>query len=212
MGTAPLAWLLPNRPPACLARPKSHTLSPCPARRAIIDDHASRIKAVEARAALLSDNVSIPNNPRLPLLLYKGAVDLPRAGAPEVFEALFTANGWPAAWRNGIHDFHHYHSTAHEALGVYVGSATALMGGEGGIEVTVERGDVVIIPAGVGHKCLKRSADLAIVGAYPANTGPDMMMGDPDERPACFGAIAKVVVPALDPLYGAGGPLAEHWR
>ena len=161
---------------------------------------------------LLPDSGTIHNNPRLALLLYKNAVDLPRTGAAEVFENLFTANGWPAAWRNGIHDFHHYHSTAHEVLGVYAGSATALMGGEGGTEVTVERGDVVIIPAGVGHKCLRRSDDLAIVGAYPANTVPDMRNGAPEERPACIEAISKVAVPALDPLHGAGGPMAEHWR
>ena len=117
-----------------------------------MNDHASRIKSVEVTAALLSDLGTIPNNPRLPLLLYKQAVDLPEEGAPELFEELFTANGWPAAWRNGIFEFHHYHSTAHEALGVYAGSATTLLGGEGGIEVTVERGDVVIIPAGLDPK------------------------------------------------------------
>ncbi len=178
----------------------------------IIDEHASRIKTVEVLAALLPDSGTVPNNPRLPLLLYKQAVDLPRVEAPEVFEDVFTAHGWPAAWRNGIYDYHHYHSTAHEALGVYAGSATALMGGEGGVEVTVERGDVVIIPAGVGHKCLKRSEDLAIVGAYPLNTAPDLKTGEPEERPACFDAIFKVAVPPLDPLYGEGGPMAEHWR
>ena len=105
-----------------------------------MNDHASRIKTVEVQSALLPDSGTIPNNPRLPLLLYKQAVDLPAEGAPELFEDVFTANGWPAAWRSGIHEFHHYHSTAHEALGVYAGSATALLGGEGGIEVTVEAG------------------------------------------------------------------------
>ena len=177
-----------------------------------MNDHASRIKSVEVTAALLSDLGTIPNNPRLPLLLYKQAVDLPEEGAPELFEELFTANGWPAAWRNGIFEFHHFHSTAHEALGVYAGSATTLLGGKGGIEVTVERGDVVIIPAGVGHKCLEKSDDLAIVGAYPTDTGPDLLKGEPQERPACIEAIAKVAIPAQDPLYGEGGPMSEHWR
>lgn len=181
-------------------------------RRVVIKDHASRIRKVEVQAVLLPDSGTIPNNPRLPVLLYSHAVDLPQEGAPELFENLFTVHGWPAAWRNGIYDYHHYHSTAHEALGVYAGSATAVLGGERGIEVSVERGDVVIIPAGVGHKCLKKSRDLAIVGAYPSNTGPDMMIGAPEERPACIEAIAGVAVPALDPLYGEGGPLGEHWR
>lgn len=177
-----------------------------------MNDYASRIRTVEVQTTLLADTGTIPNNPKLPLLLYKQAVDLPEDGAPELFEDLFTTHGWPAAWRNGIHPFHHYHSTAHEALGVYAGSATALIGGEGGIEVTVERGDVVIIPAGVGHKCLQKSTDLAIVGAYPANTGPDLMKGKSEERPACIEAIAKVAIPPQDPLYGVGGPMGEHWH
>ena len=172
----------------------------------------ARIKVVDAQTALLPDKGTIPNNPTLPLLFYQQAVDLPDEGAPEWFEAVFTANGWPAAWRNGIFPFHHYHSCAHEALGVYAGSATAMLGGEHGIEVTVTRGDVVIIPAGVGHKCLEKSEDLAIVGAYPTNTSPDLMKGELHERPACLEAIAKVGIPLQDPLYGEDGPMHQHWR
>ena len=177
-----------------------------------MNDYSSRINRVEADTVLLTDNGSIPNNPRLALLHYKQAVDLPDVGAPELFEELFTANGWPAVWRNGIYAFHHYHSTAHEALGIYAGSATALLGGAGGVEVTVTAGDVVIIPAGVGHKCLSKSDDLAIVGAYPLNTGPDLMKGEPQERPTCIESIATVAIPAQDPLYGKSGPMHTHWR
>ena len=79
-------------------------------------------------ARRLNDDGSIPNNPALPLLVYRQAVTLPNDDPATVFEALFTANGWPAAWRNGIHPFHHFHSTAHEALGVYRGTATARFG------------------------------------------------------------------------------------
>ena len=31
-------------------------------------------------------------------------------------ERRFEENGWPPAWRDGIYDFHHYHSQGHEAL------------------------------------------------------------------------------------------------
>ena len=177
-----------------------------------MNDSADRINTPQVHAQPLEDDGSIPNNPVLPLLLYKQALTLPDDEPATLFEALFTANGWPAMWRNGIHPFHHYHSTAHEALGVFSGTATALMGGENGVEVTVEVGDVVIIPAGVGHKCLSKSADLGIVGAYPIGTGPDMCRGEAGERPDCIDAIARVAVPALDPLYGADGPMLEHWR
>ena len=165
--------------------------------------------AVEARR--LEDDGAIPNNPELPLLVYRRAVTLPEDDPAAVFEALFTENGWPAAWRNGIHPFHHFHSTAHEVLGVYRGTAIARFGGEGGVDMTVSAGDVVIIPAGVGHKAIEASADLGIVGAYPAGTGPDLCRGAPGERPASLAAIARVAVPARDPLYGTGGPLRRHW-
>ena len=165
--------------------------------------------AVEARR--FEDDGAIPNNPKLPLLVYRQAVTLPEDDPAAVFEALFTENGWPAAWRNGIHPFHHFHSTAHEALGVYRGTATARFGGEGGVDMTVSAGDVVIIPAGVGHKAIEASADLGIVGAYPAGTGPDLCRGAPGERPASLAAIARVAVPARNPLCGTGGPLRRHW-
>lgn len=171
----------------------------------------ARLKPPEVLAQRLADDGSIPNNPELALLVYRQAVTLPDDDPASVFEALFTANGWPAAWRDGIFPFHHFHSTAHEALGVYRGSATARFGGEGGVDLTVSAGDVVIIPAGVGHKALEASRDLGIVGAYPAGSGPDLCRGAPNERPATLDAIARVAVPARDPLYGAEGPLREHW-
>ena len=165
--------------------------------------------SVEARR--LEDDGAIPNNPELPLLIYRQAVSLPDDDPAAVFEALFTANAWPAAWRNGIHPFHHYHSTAHEVLGVFSGRATACFGGENGVRMSVSAGDVVIIPAGVGHKGIEATSDLGIVGAYPAGTGPDLCRGLSGERPACLEAIARVAVPRSDPVYGTGGPLREHW-
>jgi len=174
-------------------------------------DHSTRIRPVTIESWRLEDDGAIPNNPELPLLLYRDAVALPRADPASVFEALFTANGWPAAWRNGIFPFHHFHSTAHEALGVFAGSATARFGGESGVDVTVSAGDVIVIPAGVGHKAIEASTDLGIVGAYPTGTSPDLCRGTAGERPVCLAAISQVAVPALDPLYGGEGPLRQHW-
>ncbi len=174
-------------------------------------DAGTWLKPTAVETQRLEDDGTIPNNPELPLLIYRQAVVLPEDDPATVFEALFTANGWPSAWRNGIHPFHHFHSTAHEALGIFSGTATACFGGENGVDMTVSAGDVVVIPAGVGHKALEASPDLGIVGAYPEGTGPDLCRGRPEERPACLQAIAQVAIPDWDPLYGRAGLLRRHW-
>jgi uncharacterized protein YjlB len=159
------------------------------------------------RAVILEDDGSFPNNPR-PLLLYAGVFP----GDPAVIEAVFTRNGWPSAWRNGVYPYHHYHSSAHEALGVYSGSAQVLFGGPAGAVETLRAGDVVVIPAGVGHRCLEASADFRVVGAYPRGQTPDMCYGKPGERPGADRRLATVSEPGQDPVEGLGGRLISLWR
>jgi uncharacterized protein YjlB len=80
-------------------------------------------------------------------------------------EERFLANHWTNSWRNGIYTFHHFHSTSHEVLGIYRGSASVRLGGEHGQDLIVEAGDVVVIPAGVGHKNLGATRQFGVVGA-----------------------------------------------
>jgi uncharacterized protein YjlB len=161
---------------------------------------------------VLKDNGAIPNNPKLPLLIYNRALRLPESDAASVIERLLAANHWGGSWRNGIYPYHHYHSTAHEVLIVFYGSARVQLGGEKGITQKLHPGDVVIIPAGVGHKNLGSTHDFAIVGAYPAGQEWDMCYGKRDERPGTVQNIARVPLPKADPVYGAAGPLLEYWR
>jgi uncharacterized protein YjlB len=161
---------------------------------------------------LLKDDRTFPNNGKLPLLVYQGILALPQSNPAAVVEFLFESNGWNGCWRNGIYGFHHYHSTAHEVLGVYSGSAEVQLGGDNGVSLTVGRGDVIIIPAGVAHKNLGADSDFRVVGAYPLGQGPDMCYGKAGERPQADQNIIKVPLPQKDPVDGIGGPMVDHWN
>lgn len=156
------------------------------------------------------DDGTYPNS-ALPLLFYEEAV--PRGAAdPEAMEALFAANSWPPAWRASVFTYHHYHSTAHETLGVARGSARLMLGGPEGREFDVEPGDVIVIPAGVAHRRLDSSGDFLVVGCYPPGQNWDLLRGEAGDRPHADHNIARVSVPLTDPVGGAGGPLLTHWR
>jgi uncharacterized protein YjlB len=152
-------------------------------------------------------NGRLPNNPHLPLLVYRGVLDL--AGDPAAgCEALFARHGWPGAWRNGIFGHDHFHATMHEVLGIVRGRVRVLFGGDGALETEVAAGDVVVIPAGVAHRNLGASRDLLVVGAYPGGGYPDTTT---EAGPDTAARIARVPVPDQDPVYGPAGPLLDRW-
>ena len=164
------------------------------------------------RSFVFEDDGIYPNNARLPLIVlqqvFKTAPDI----NPETIETVFNKNGWDSVWRNGLYAFHHYHSTAHEALGIYSGWVKAQLGGPGGETLTARAGDVIIIPAGVAHKNLDQSPDFSVVGAYPRGQAWDMMYGKPGERPWADEAIREVPLPTADPVFGEKGPLMQQWK
>ena len=169
-----------------------------------------KINEPDVLAQELKDDGIFPNS-KLKLLVYRNVVELPEKDPASVFEKLFAANKWRGSWRNGIYRYHHYHGTAHEVLGVYRGSAKVQLGGENGLVVDIQAGDVIIIPAGVAHKNLSSSAGFGVVGAYPEGQDWDMNYGKPGERPNAGRNIERVALPKLDPIYGASGPLLEKW-
>ena len=168
---------------------------------------ASRVVAYQ-----LAPGGAIPNHPRWPLLVYPGAVEIAGPDPASAFETLFDRNRWPAAWRNGVYAHHHFHTTAHEALGVYSGEVTVQFGGDDGVVVTARPGDVIVLPAGTGHKRLSSHGVLGVVGAYPVGQHADMCTPLVLNRARNADAVARVALPECDPVYGAKGPLFEHWR
>jgi len=160
----------------------------------------------------LAASGAIPNHPRWPLLVYPGVVAMSAADPAAAFEALFDHNGWPAAWRNGVYRFHHFHCDAHEALGVYSGEVTVQFGGDDGVVVVARPGDVIVLPAGTAHKKLASCGALGIVGAYPAGQHPDLCTPLLSSLQRSAAAVARVGLPQRDPVYGADGPLFAHWK
>jgi len=160
----------------------------------------------EPQTFTFADDGAIPNS-RLPLLVYRAALP----ADPDAIEAAFARNTWPPAWRWGVYPFHHFHSNAHEVLGVFRGGARILFGGPEGEALDVAAGDVVVIPAGVGHRKLSGSSDFQVVGAYPPGKDRDLRRGEPGEVAEVRANVAKVPLPATDPVGGPSGPLTRLW-
>jgi uncharacterized protein YjlB len=170
------------------------------------------VRKKKPMTVLFKDDGIVPNNPWLPLLVYRGAVNFrPGFDPAAVIDFLFETNGWQRSWRDTIYDFVHYHSQIHEVMGVARGSARIECGGITGRVLSVKAGDVVVLPAGTGHRLLESSRNFLVVGAYPEHGAYDECT-DTRDRPDAAKRVAKVRKPAKDPVYGAKGPLVNTWR
>lgn len=157
---------------------------------------------------VLDPDGCVPNS-RHPVLIWTRAID----GTDDLagkFEARFGENGWTGAWRDGIYDYHHFHSTAHEVLGFARGRVNVQLGGRHGPVHGFGPGDVVVIPAGVAHCNVGGSNDLLVVGAYAEGRAFDICREDADQARVRRN-IAALPDPAADPLDGVRGALITQW-
>jgi hypothetical protein len=75
------------------------------------DNLSAFVRERKASTFRFKDDGIIPNHPKWPLVIYRGAVRFTKKVDPAaVFEELFESNGWGDSWRNGIYDYVHYHS------------------------------------------------------------------------------------------------------
>jgi uncharacterized protein YjlB len=137
----------------------------------------------------------IPNHPRFPVLIYSGV-------PVDDIERVLANHGWGGAWTDGVFDFHHFHSTSHEVLAVVAGRATLELGGPQGAAFEVARGDVLVLPAGTGHRRVEAADGFTVVGAYPAGQEDYDLLREADD--AARERIGAVPVPAQDPVGGDG--------
>lgn len=158
------------------------------------------------------DDGIVPNNPRFPLLIYRGAVLVGQSpfDAGTIMDTIFETNGWGRSWRDTIYDFVHYHSQVHEVLGVARGSAKVEFGGVKGRTLQLKAGDVAVLPAGTGHRLIDASRNFLVVGAYPPDGTYDECT-DTRDRAEAARRIARVGRPKTDPVFGRHGPLRTLW-
>lgn len=163
------------------------------------------------RPHYFSASGGIPNNLELPLLLYQ-QVFAGNDNPEQRFKEAFRQNNWGGSWINGVFSYHHYHSNAHEVLGVLEGSAMLLLGGPDGEEVAVQAGDMVVLPAGTGHCRKSATPDFKVIGAYPEGQEDYDICTEKDKTDEKKKNIARVPMPAADPVGGPEGPLMHHWK
>lgn len=151
----------------------------------------------------------IPNN-ILPVIIYKNALQYL---TDKNFESTFSQNRWANNWQDIILTEDHFHSNTHEVLGLKSGQARLMLGGIKGEIVNVEQGDVIILPAGVGHFSVDNSGDYQFVGGYPNGADWNLKFSLKKENSASILAeIANIPLPEKDPIFGENGPLFEFWH
>jgi uncharacterized protein YjlB len=173
-----------------------------------IEKTVSAIQDINIIRHLLTSSGNFPNNGLLPLLIYENAL---KTTDEDELKVMLENNGWVNSWTDGIYDYQHYHSTAHEVLCVLKGFAQVQFGGPEGITVHVKQGDVIIIPAGDAHKCLNAGDGFLVLGAYPEGQDYDIRKGTEQEKAQAEKNIAAVPLPIGDPIYGIEGPLLKNW-
>ncbi|KTC68236.1 Cupin domain protein [Legionella birminghamensis] len=169
------------------------------------------LPAGEILHPLILQDGYFPNNSVYPLLIYKNVLDLNGRSVEEI-QAFLQQNQWINSWLDTVYDYHHYHSNTHETLVIYSGYCDVQFGGDHGKIYQVSRGDVVIIPAGVAHKNTGSSPDFKCIGSYPFDLDYDVCYGRAEEHPRADQNIARVGLPACDPVFGNQAGLFNYWK
>lgn len=151
----------------------------------------------------------LPNS-RFPLIVYRAALEND-ACSPDGCAALFRRNGWQGLWLNGVFSYWHYHAQSHEVLGCVAASAHIGFGGDHGVSTDFNAGDVVLIPAGVGHKRLSQQPGFLVIGGYPPGQDGAITDAGKVDMEVAIALAGAVPAPQTDPVLGVSGGLHDVW-
>lgn len=147
-----------------------------------------------------------------PLFIYHAA--FPSSSSPSSIEQHLRSVGVVSpAWRYKMYTQHHFHSTTHEVLVISSGAATLFFGGDGnsqGVQTDVGKGDVIVVPAGVGHAMLEDKGSFDMVGSYPVGGAQwDHCLGAESDLEEVTKRIRGLGWFDGDPVYGDEGPVLQ---
>ncbi|KAF2136114.1 uncharacterized protein K452DRAFT_292697 [Aplosporella prunicola CBS 121167] len=167
-----------------------------------------RVSRHQIPSYALLPNTSIQQKP---LLIYHTAFST-NTSASAIEAHLASTGVVTPQWRYSMYTTTHFHSTTHEVLCISSGKALLCFGGEhneGRVEPVVQKGDVVVVPAGVGHRLLEdREGGFEMVGSYPKGCNWDMCYGNEGEEDKVKG-IGGLGWFERDPVYGDQGPALD---
>jgi uncharacterized protein YjlB len=173
--------------------------------------YADQALFMQIETFVLEKNGWVPNNPHLPVVFYKDVFPAEQLAVTFAdVEEMFRQHGWEPRWRDGVYRYHHYHTTAHEVLGFASGSARLQLGGPNGREIAVKKGQALLLPCGVAHRCLEADDDFLAVGAYPPGQDWDLCKTTP--TPEQLDRIEHFPIPDSDPVEGKNGVMCDVWR
>ena len=169
-------------------------------------------RSAEPLALMFADDGSIPNNPRLPFLVYRGAIDL--TGTPnrrsDREDLRPSRLGRDVAQRHlslRALSFDDPRGARHRARPRQ--GAVRRQRGRG---CSTSAGDVVVLPAGTGHQCLWAAPELWSSAPIRKSGKYDLCRGSKAEHANAVDTIPSVPLPDTDPVFGEDGPLTKLWR
>jgi uncharacterized protein YjlB len=145
----------------------------------------------------------VPNS-TLPVLIYRSVLPAHLAGKANAFRKHFRGASWKGIWTDTIYDYTHFHSNAHEVLGIAEGRVALRLGGDQGPLFRLKAGDMLVLPAGVGPRRVGGAEGFQVIGAYPHGQSHYDMKRQGR-------VIPRVALPSTDPFYGTDGALMEAW-
>jgi uncharacterized protein YjlB len=171
--------------------------------------NVSQADSPASTSLMLEPNDPVSNNPDLPVLHYAQVLSPQLGDLAARFEDMFAAQGCPPKWRSRVYDYHHYHTEGHEVLGVATGHAQLMLGGPDGQVLEVRAGDVLLLPAGTGHRNIGASDDFLVIGAYPPGQHADICREAPTQ--AQLASIKQLPFPDQGPVEGDHETYRRIW-